>query len=74
MPIPKRTRLWQRVLPGVGLTQSMSRQSNCLDNAAMEGFFSHLKEEWFRIQQPATLNEFHAGMTEHLCWWKRPGS
>ena len=60
---------WQGSLAGAGLTQSMSRKGNCLDNAAMEGFFSHLKEEWFRIQKPATLPEFHAGLTEYLAWW-----
>ncbi|PBI91911.1 hypothetical protein BKP42_53300 [Rhodococcus erythropolis] len=52
-----------------GLTQSMSRKGTCLDNAVMEGFFSHLKEEWFRIQKPGTLDEFHAGFTDCLRWW-----
>ncbi|MGH7745774.1 MAG: IS3 family transposase [Candidatus Dormibacteria bacterium] len=61
--------LWQDVLRDAGLTQSMSRKGTCLDNAAMEGFFSHLKEEWFRIQQPATVDEFHAGLTDYLQWW-----
>ena len=52
-----------------GLTQSMSRKGTCLDNAAMEGFFSHLKEEWFRIQQPETIEQFHAGLSEYMQWW-----
>ena len=47
----------------------MSRKGTCLDNAVMEGFFSHLKEEWFRIQKPETLDEFHAGLTDYLSWW-----
>lgn len=47
-----------------GLTQSMSRKGTCLDNAVMEGFFSHLKEEWFRIQKPAALDE-----NAYLQWW-----
>jgi transposase InsO family protein len=34
-----------RTLREAGLTQSMSRKGTCLDNASMEGFFSHLKEE-----------------------------
>ena len=33
------------------------------------GIFSHLKEEWFRIQKPGTLDEFHAGLTDCLRWW-----
>ena len=47
----------------------MSRKGTCLDNAVMEGFFSHLKEEWFRIQKPETLDEFHTGLNEYLRWW-----
>lgn len=61
--------LWRDTLTGAGLAQSMSRKGTCLDNAVMEGFFSHLKEEWFRIQKPTTLDEFHAGLTDYLEWW-----
>jgi putative transposase len=61
--------LWRDALRLAGLTQSMSRKGTCLDNAAMEGFFSHLKEEWFRIQKPETLDEFHTGLTDYLSWW-----
>lgn len=61
--------LWQNTLRKAGLTQSMSRKGTCLDNAVIEGFFSHLKEEWFRIQQPETIDEFQAGLTEYLRWW-----
>lgn len=61
--------LWRDTLHQAGLTQSMSRKGNCLDNAAMEAFFSHLKEEWFRIHKPANLNDFHAGLTAYLHWW-----
>ncbi|MBM7846986.1 IS3 family transposase [Arthrobacter roseus] len=61
--------LWRDTLRDAGLTQSMSRKGTCLDNAVMEGFFSHLKEEWFRIQKPETLAEFHAGLTDYLGWW-----
>ncbi|MFE5790578.1 IS3 family transposase [Rhodococcus erythropolis] len=32
-------------------------------------YFNHLKEEWFRIQKPGTLDEFHAGLTDDLRWW-----
>lgn len=61
--------LWQKTLHDAGLTQSMSRRGNCLDNAVIEGFFGHLKEEWFRIQAPQTLPEFYAGLDEYLVWW-----
>lgn len=39
--------IWRDTVREAGLTQSMSRKGTCLDNAVMEGFFSHLKEEWF---------------------------
>jgi len=61
--------LWRDTLRGAGLAQSMSRKGTCLDNATMEGFFSHLKEEWFRIQKPETVEEFHTGLTDYLGWW-----
>ena len=61
--------LWQDTLAKAGLTQSMSRKGTCLDNAVMEGFFSHLKEEWFRIQKPETVDEFHTGLNDYLSWW-----
>ncbi|MDY7528390.1 MULTISPECIES: IS3 family transposase [unclassified Cryobacterium] len=61
--------LWRDTLRGAGLTQSMSRKGTCLDNAVMEGFFSHLKEEWFRIQKPGTVDEFHTGLNDYLRWW-----
>lgn len=61
--------LWRDALRDAGLTQSMSRKGTCLDNAVMEGFFSHLKEEWFRIQKPETLDAFHTGLTDYLEWW-----
>ena len=61
--------LWRDTLSAAGLTQSMSRKGTCLVNAAMKGFFSHLKEEWLRIQKPETIEEIHAGLTDHLKWW-----
>lgn len=60
---------WQDTLRKAGLPQSMTRKGTCLDNAAMESFFSHLKKEWFRIQQPETLEQFHTGLSEYLQWW-----
>ncbi len=35
----------------------------------MEGSFSHLKEEWFRIQKLETVEAFHSGPTDYLQWW-----
>ncbi|MBK7450777.1 MAG: transposase family protein [Anaerolineales bacterium] len=48
------------------ITPSMSRRGNCWDNAPMENFFGHLKEEYlrqfkqttFRIQSNLLMNTF----------------
>ncbi|KUP05726.1 transposase [Bacillus coahuilensis m2-6] len=36
---------YQERVRGFGLIQSMSRKGNCLDNAPMESFFGHFKDE-----------------------------
>ena len=36
---------YQTRVKEIGLVQSMSRRGNCLDNAPMESFFGHLKDE-----------------------------
>ena len=38
---------WRALLKYAGAVQSMSRKGNCFDNAVMENFFGHLKEELF---------------------------
>lgn len=39
------TKAYQKRLDAVGLKGSHSRKGNCLDNACIESFFSHLKTE-----------------------------
>ena len=39
---------YKEMLTHLGITPSMSRKGNCLDNAPTENFFSHLKEELLR--------------------------
>ena len=42
-----KTLMWRAMLADAGVIQSMSRKGNCLDNAVMENFFSHLKAEMY---------------------------
>ncbi|NLR83062.1 IS3 family transposase [Chitinophaga eiseniae] len=42
---------WQQILKKRKIKQSMSRKGNCLDNAAMENFFSILKSELFYLKK-----------------------
>lgn len=42
---------YQTLLQRYGMQASMSRKGNCLDNAAMESFFSHLKTELLYLEK-----------------------
>jgi putative transposase len=59
---------WRRIL-GDNATQSMSRKGNCLDNAVMEGFFGHLKEEMFNHDEFDSVDAFLAELDEYMRWY-----
>ena len=40
-----RSNVYQKLLKKYGIIQSMSAKGNCLDNAPIESFFGHLKDE-----------------------------
>jgi putative transposase len=44
----------------------MSRRGNCGDNAPMENFFSHLKEETLRHSQNPTFEQARAVIEEYI--------
>jgi putative transposase len=48
---------YRRALAAAGITSSMSRRGNCLDNAPMESFFHTLKVERVHHRLYATRNE-----------------
>lgn len=60
---------WRRLLAGVGGVQSMSRKGNCLDNAVIESFFGHLKEEFYTHAEFETVEEFTVGLKEYIAWF-----
>ena len=45
---------WRGELERLGIRQSMSRKGNCLDNAAAEQVFGHLKDEFYRGRESST--------------------
>lgn len=49
----------------MGLTQSMSRKGNCWDNAPIESFFGHLKDE-VDLKQYETLEELKAAIYDYI--------
>lgn len=52
-----------------GLTQSMSRKGNCLDNAAMESFFGTLKSEFFYLSKFANVEELKSGLRRYMHYY-----
>ncbi|MCU7371497.1 IS3 family transposase [Paucibacter sp. O1-1] len=52
-----------------GLTQSMSRKGNCLDNAAMESFFGTLKSEFFYLNKFTSIDELREGIRRYIRYY-----
>jgi len=59
-------KLYQVELERLGLRGSHSRRGNCLDNACMESFFSHLKTEAFAGKSLCSPQETIALVEEHI--------
>lgn len=47
----------------------MSRKANCSDNAAMESFFGHLKEELFHHDRFDSIEQFEQGLNQYIHWY-----
>ncbi len=51
------------------ITPSMSRRGNCWDNAPMENFFGHLKEEALRQYKTPTFKEAQQIIDDYICFY-----
>jgi len=60
---------YQRRLQAKGIIQSMSRKGNCLDNAVMENFFSHLKSELLYLQKFDNTEHFIEELREYIRYY-----
>ena len=60
---------WRRLLEGAGAIQSMSRKANCYDNAVMENFFGHLKEELFHRVRFLNTDALATALHEYIRWY-----
>jgi putative transposase len=60
---------WRVLLDGAGAIQSMSRKGNCYDNAVMENFFGHLKEELFHRVRFLSADALEAALHEYIRWY-----
>ncbi|WP_419686126.1 IS3 family transposase [Burkholderia theae] len=60
---------YRRTLEHHGLTQSMSRKGNCLDNAAMESFFGTLKSECFRLERFTCVDQLRDALEQYIRYY-----
>lgn len=60
---------WRLLLREAGATQSMSRKGNCYDNAVMENFFGHLKEELFHHDRFLSTEALSKALDEYIHWY-----
>jgi putative transposase len=60
---------YQYALKEHGITQSMSRKGNCLDNAAMESFFGLLKSELFYLKTFDSMEQFKQQLEEYIHYY-----
>ncbi len=60
---------YRRQLAKHALIQSMSRKSNCLDNAAMESFFGTLKSEFFYLNRFDSIEQLRDGIHRYIHYY-----
>jgi putative transposase len=64
---------YRKKLKDNGVTQSMSRRGNCLDNAPIESFFGHLKD-LLELEGCKTIEEIEKEVTKQINYYnhRRP--
>jgi putative transposase len=60
---------YQRLLKDKGITQSMSRRGNCLDNAIIENFFGIIKSELFYLKNYTSIMELKKEIIEYIKYY-----
>ena len=60
---------YQRMLREKGISQSMSRKGNCLDNAVIENFFGLLKSELLYLQDFESMEHFKRELIDYLDYY-----
>lgn len=62
-------RSWRALLATAGARQSMSRRGNCYDNAVIENFFGHLKEECFNGVRYLSADALETELRSYIHWY-----
>ena len=60
---------YSQALKTHGLTQSMSRKGNCLDNAVIENFFGLLKSELLYLQKFESMEHFKQELEDYIHYY-----
>ena len=60
---------WRKELERPGIRRSMSRKGNCLDNAATEQVFGHLKDEFYRGREFDSYEQFKRELDAYIVHW-----
>jgi putative transposase len=60
---------YQYLLKQNGITQSMSRKGNCLDNAIIENFFGILKAELFYLKKYTSVSQLKKEIIEYIKYY-----
>lgn len=62
-------RTYQKMLREKGISQSMSRKDNCLDNSVMENFFGLLKSELLYLQNFESIEDFKTELIDYIHYY-----
>lgn len=60
---------YQNLLKEKGITQSMSRKGNCLDNAVIENFFGIVKSELFYLKKYTSVVELKNDIKDYINYY-----
>lgn len=60
---------YQHLLQKKGITQSMSRKGNCLDNAIIENFFGIIKSELFYLKKYDSITQLKKEITQYINYY-----
>lgn len=60
---------YQHLLREKGITQSMSRKGNCLDNAVIENFFGILKSELFYLKKYDSIFQLKKEINDYISYY-----
>ena len=62
---------YQKLLEDNGISQSMSRKGNCLDNSVMENFFGLLKSELLYLSDFKSIEEFEKELHQYISYYNK---